>query len=59
LARVRGLVAELGTPLLLRLMAEVTAEHANALARDGASPQAARLSREAALLRQALDELLQ
>ena len=58
LAVLQRLIAELGTPHLLRLMAETATERANALARQGASAPAARASREAALLRRAANEIL-
>ena len=57
-ALVHRLVTELGTARLLRLIADAATERANALARQGASPQTARVSREAALLRRAADEIL-
>ena len=57
-ALVHRLVTELGTAQLLRLIADVATERANAAARQGASQQTARVSREAALLRRAADELL-
>ncbi len=55
---VEELVTELGTVRLLRLIADVATERANAIARQGASPQSARVSREAALLRRAAAEIL-
>jgi len=59
LALVQRLVTELGAPHLLRLMADAAMQHADALAQQGASPHAARLSREAALLNRAAHEILE
>jgi hypothetical protein len=57
-ALVNELMTELGTAQLVHLIADVATERANAAARLGASPQTARVSREAALLRRAADEIL-
>jgi len=57
-AVVHQLVTELGTARLLRLIADAATERANAIARQGASLQNARVSREAALLRRAADAIL-
>jgi len=55
---VHRLVTELGAAQLLRLVADVATERAEVVARQGASPQTARVSREAALLRRVAEELL-
>lgn len=59
LALVQRLVTELGAPHLLRLIADAAMRHADAVAQQGASPHAARLSREAALLNRAAHEILE
>ena len=58
LAILKRLMTDIGTPRLLRLIADVAAEHANDLIRQGASPQAARFEREARILRRASEALL-
>ena len=58
LAILERLISEIGTPELLRLIAEVAEQHANDLLRQGASPQAARFAREASILSRASDAIL-
>jgi len=54
----KRLVAEVGTPQLLRLIADVAQQHANELLGHGASLQAGRLAREASILAKAADAIL-
>lgn len=58
LAILKQLVTEIGTPQLLRLIADVAQQHANELLRQGASPQAARFAREATILSRASEAIL-
>jgi hypothetical protein len=59
LAILERLVSEIGTPQLVRLIADITEGHARMLLRQGASPLAARVSREAAILSRAAEEILE
>jgi hypothetical protein len=58
LAILERLITEIGTPQLLRIIADVAERHASDVLRQGASPQAARLAREAKILSQASDAIL-
>ena len=58
LAIVKRLVTDIGTPQLLRLVADVAEQHADDLLRHGASPLAARCAREAKILSRASDAVL-
>jgi hypothetical protein len=57
LAILKRLVTDLGTPRVLRLIAEIAAQHADDLRRQGASPHAARCAREAQILSRACEAL--
>ena len=49
----RRLIAQVGTPQLLRLVADAATQHAEDLVRDGAHADAARFLREATILAKA------
>jgi hypothetical protein len=57
LAILKRLVADIGTPQLLRLIADVAEQHANDLIRQGISPHAARFARDAKILSRAAEAI--
>jgi hypothetical protein len=59
LAILERLVTDVGAPRLVRLIAAIVEQHARQLLREGASPMAARVSREAAILSRAAEEMLE
>ena len=53
----KRLIAQVGTPQLLRLVADAAKQHAEDLVRDGAHADAARFFREATILAKAADAI--
>lgn len=53
----KRLIAQVGTPQLLRLVADAAKQHAEDLVRDGAHADAARFLREATILAKASDAI--